>query len=225
VLEQEGIDIGVVTGIRGNTSFEVTLTGEARHAGTTPFKARRDAGRGAVLVAQSVWDVTVGEFPECVANVGEIQLEPGAFNVVPGRARMAIECRSVDPEELERLAARIVERIGAVAEECRLDAEIHRVGHWPPGATSPDVRTAIRGAAEALALSCLEMPSGAGHDAQVLADMAPVGMVFVPSVGGISHDPSEYTSLADCVNGANVLLGAAVALAESSAGAGAVSRR
>lgn len=213
VLEHERCDIGVVTGIRGNMSFEVTLTGEARHAGTTPLKARRDAGRGAALVTQAVWDVTAGEFPECVANVGDIRLEPGAFNVVPGRARIGLECRSVDPDELDRLAARILDRVRTVADECQLDAEIRRAGHWPPAATSPDVRTAIRGAAEALGLSWREMPSGAGHDAQVLADVVPAGMVFVPSAGGISHDPSEHTQFSDCVNGANVLLGAAVALA------------
>jgi N-carbamoyl-L-amino-acid hydrolase len=213
VLEREGVDIGVVTGIRGNMSFEVTLTGAARHAGTTPLNARRDAGRGAVLAAKAVGDVTAGEFPECVANVGDVQLEPGAFNVVPGRARVMFECRSVDRDELDRLAARILDRVRAVADDCRLDAEIRRVGHWAPATTNPDVRSAIERAAEDLGLSSMEMPSGAGHDAQVLADVVPAGMVFVPSVGGVSHDPSEHTQFTDCVNGANVLLGTALALA------------
>jgi N-carbamoyl-L-amino-acid hydrolase len=213
VLERERVDIGVVTGIRGNMSFEVTFTGAARHAGTTPLQARRDAGRGAVLAAQAIWDVTAGEFPDCVANVGDIRLEPGAFNVVPGRSRIMVECRSVDPDELDRLATRLLDRVRTVADDCRLEAEIRRVGHWPPAATNAEVRMAIRRAAEALGLSSIELPSGAGHDAQVLADVVPAGMVFVPSVGGISHDPSEYTQWADCVNGANVLLGAAVVLA------------
>ena len=219
VLEREGIDIGVVTGIRGNLSFEVTLIGEARHAGTTPLDARRDAGHGAALVAQAVWDVTAGEFPDCVANVGDIELEPGAFNVVPGRARVRLECRSVDPGELDRLAARILERIGVVADECRLEVEIQRVAHWAPAVTDPRVRRAITGAAHALDLSFVEMPSGAGHDAQALADVVPVGMVFVPSVRGISHHPSEHTRWEDCVNGANLLLEAAVALANDPAAA------
>jgi N-carbamoyl-L-amino-acid hydrolase len=213
VLERAGIDIGVVTGIRGNLSFEVTLTGDARHAGTTPLDSRRDAGRGAALAALAVWDVTAGEFPECVANVGDIELEPGAFNVVPGRARVRVECRSVDPDELDRLSGRILDRIAAVAQECRLGLEIERVGHWAPAATDLEIRRAIAGAANTLGLSFVEIPSGAGHDAQVLADVVPVGMVFVPSMGGISHDLSEQTRWEDCVNGANVLLGAAVALA------------
>jgi N-carbamoyl-L-amino-acid hydrolase len=215
VLERDGIDIGVVTGIRGNTSFEVTLTGAARHAGTTPLAARRDAGHGAALAALAVWDVIAGEFPGCAANVGDIELEPGAFNVVPGRARVRLECRSVDPDELDRLADRILDRVRSVADECRLEVEIRRVGRWAPAATNPKVRRAIAGAAENLGLSFAEMPSGAGHDAQVLADVVPVGMVFVPSVGGISHDPSEHTRWDDCVNGANVLLGAALALADA----------
>jgi N-carbamoyl-L-amino-acid hydrolase len=213
VLERAGIDIGVVTGIRGNMSFEVTLTGEARHAGTTPLEARRDAGRGAAMVAVAVWDVVADEFPGCVANVGDLRLEPGAYNVVPGRARVGLECRSVDPDELHRLAERIADRVRSVAAECRLDVEIDRVGYWAPAATDPDVRVAIQHAAEQLGLSSLAMPSGAGHDAQVLADVVPVGMVFVPSVGGISHDPSEHTRWGDCLNGANVLLGAALELA------------
>jgi N-carbamoyl-L-amino-acid hydrolase len=99
-----------------------------------------------------------------------------------------------------------------------VELEIQRVGHWAPAATDPDVRRAIAGSAEALGLSAIEMPSGAGHDAQVLAGVVPAGMVFVPSVGGISHDPSEYTRWEDCVNGANVLLGATVAVAASVAG-------
>jgi N-carbamoyl-L-amino-acid hydrolase len=213
VLEREGVDIGVVTGIRGNMSFEVTYTGAARHAGTTPMHTRRDAGRGAMLAAQAVWEVTTNEFPECVANVGDVQLQPGAFNVVPGRARVMFECRSVDPDELDRLAARLLDRVRAVADDCGLEVETRRAGHWPPATTNADVRTAIRRAAEAAGLSFMEMPSGAGHDAQVLADVVPAGMVFVPSVDGISHDPSEHTQWADCVNGANVLLGAALALA------------
>ncbi len=214
VLQREGVDIGVVTAIRGNASFEATLTGEARHAGTTPFEDRRDAGRGAAMVALAVWDVTTREFPGCVANVGDVELEPGAFNVVPGRARVRLECRSADPDELDRLVARLLDRITTVADECRLELEIDRVGHWAPAATDAEVRAAIRRAVAALGLSYMELPSGAGHDAQILADVVPSGMVFVPSVGGISHDPAEYTHWHDCVNGANVLLGVALELAE-----------
>jgi N-carbamoyl-L-amino-acid hydrolase len=215
VLERERVDIGIVTGIRGNTSFELTLVGEARHAGTTPLDARRDAGRGAAMVVLAVWDVIASEFPGCVANVGDIRLEPGAFNVVPGRARIRLECRSVRADELDRLAARILARVRSVAAECQLGVEVERVGHWAPAATDSRVRQAIQHAAEGLGLSSIQMPSGAGHDAQVLANLLPVGMVFVPSVQGISHDPSEHTRWKDCVNGANVLLGAALALARS----------
>jgi N-carbamoyl-L-amino-acid hydrolase len=148
-----------------------------------------------------------------VANVGEIVLEPGAFNVVPGRARVSLECRSADADELERLVARLLERIGSVAGESDLEVEAERVGHWAPAATDPAVRSAIAHSVAALGLTSIQMPSGAGHDAQILAAVVPAGMVFVPSVGGISHHPSEHTRWRDCLNGANVLLGAALELA------------
>jgi N-carbamoyl-L-amino-acid hydrolase len=167
------------------------------------------------MVVLAVWDVIASEFPGCVANVGDIRLEPGAFNVVPGRARIRLECRSVRADELDRLAARILARVRSVAAECQLGVEVERVGHWAPAATDSRVRQAIQHAAEGLGLSSIQMPSGAGHYAQVLANLLPVGMVFVPSVQGISHDPSEHTRWKDCVNGANVLLGAALALARS----------
>jgi beta-ureidopropionase / N-carbamoyl-L-amino-acid hydrolase len=100
-----------------------------------------------------------------------------------------------------------------VAAECDLDVDAERVGNWAPAATDPGVRSAIVRAVEALGLTSIQMPSGAGHDAQILAAVVPAGMVFVPSVAGISHHPSEHTRWRDCLNGANVLLGAALDLA------------
>jgi N-carbamoyl-L-amino-acid hydrolase len=119
----------------------------------------------------------------------------------------------VDAGELGRLAARIQDRIGSVAADCGLEVEVERVGHWAPAATDPTVRLAVERTARALGLSSIQMPSGAGHDAQVLAGIVPTGMVFVPSVAGISHDPSEETHWSDCLNGANVLLGTVLELA------------
>jgi beta-ureidopropionase / N-carbamoyl-L-amino-acid hydrolase len=213
-LERAGSEIGVVTGISGNISFEVIFTGEARHAGTTPIDARRDAGRGAAAVVLAVREIVTTEFRGCVANVGDIVLEPGAFNVVPGRAQLRLECRSTDAAELGRLANAIVERVRSVAAECQLEVAVNCVGRWAPGATDARIRSAIQRAAGSLRLSAMQMPSGAGHDAQILAEVTPSGMVFVPSVAGISHDPAEHTRLQDCVNGANVLLRATVELAD-----------
>jgi N-carbamoyl-L-amino-acid hydrolase len=214
-LERSGTQIGVVTGIRGNASFTVTLTGAARHAGTTPMDARRDAGVGAAAIILGVRELVMRDFPGCVANVGDVTLQPGAFNVVPARARLALECRSLDDDELTVLADAITTVARDQAARHDLEIAIEDVGRWTPVPTDARVRAAISAAAQEHGLSHVEMPSGAGHDAQVLAEIAPVGMVFVPSVGGISHHRDEFTSLQDCVNGANVLLGAAIALART----------
>jgi N-carbamoyl-L-amino-acid hydrolase len=215
VLGRERIDIGIVTGIRGNASFTVSFSGEARHAGTTPMNARRDAGLGVASLMLAVRETVMDGFPACVANVGEVQLLPGAYNVVPGAARVGVECRSLDNDELDRLTLALTERARAAAKQWGLDVEMIPVGRWAPVATDRRVREAVRGASCSLGLRAMELPSGAGHDAQILAHVTRSGMVFVPSRDGISHDPAEYTSPEDCVNGANVLLRAAVDLARA----------
>ena len=215
VLERAGVDIGVVTGIIGSSSFKVVFEGEARHAGTTPMDARRDAALGAAAFVLAVREIVAREFPECVATVGDIATEPGSFNVVPRLARLRMECRSLDAAELTALEEALGDRARREAEAFGLSVTVERVGRWEPTPTDSRFRAALSDAATALGLSTMELPSGAGHDAQALAPITPVGMVFVPSVAGISHDPSEHTRWVDCVNGANVLLGATVQLART----------
>jgi beta-ureidopropionase / N-carbamoyl-L-amino-acid hydrolase len=214
VLERAGIDIGIVTGIIGSSSFRLVFEGDARHAGTTPMDARRDAALGAAGFVLGVRETVTRDFPGCVATVGDIATEPGSFNVVPGRARLRMECRSLDAAELDALEVALTERAHVEAEAFGLDVTVERVGRWEPAPTDDRVRAAFAEAAAALGLTTMGLPSGAGHDAQALAAITPSGMVFVPSAGGVSHDPTEHTAWEDCVNGANVLLGAAVALAE-----------
>ncbi len=213
VLEAAGIQIGIVTGIRGNASFEVVFQGAARHAGTTPMDLRRDAGLGAAQLALAVHEVIRAGLPECVANVGDVAIEPGAFNVVPERATLKLEVRSLDEAELRSLAAVVGDLARAAARRWNLEVAVEPVGWWAPGLTHPRARDALASSARRLGLSATEMPSGAGHDAQVMARITPSGMVFVPSRDGISHHPDEFSELEDCINGANVLLGAALALA------------
>jgi N-carbamoyl-L-amino-acid hydrolase len=214
VLERAGIDIGIVTGITGSGSFRVVFDGDARHAGTTPMDARRDAALGAAAFVLGVRETVTRGFSGCVATVGDIATEPGSFNVVPGRATLRLECRSLDAGELDALERALTERAREDAEAFRLDVTVERVGHVEPALTDERVRAAFAAAAAALGLTTMELPSGAGHDAQALAPITPSGLVFVPSVGGVSHDSTEYTGWADCVNGANVLLNAAVELAQ-----------
>jgi beta-ureidopropionase / N-carbamoyl-L-amino-acid hydrolase len=213
VLERAGVDVGIVTGIIGAASFRVIFEGEARHAGTTPMDVRRDAAVGAAAYMLGVRETVIRDFPACVATVGDVVTEPGSYNVVPGTARLRMECRSLDGAEQDALEQALTERAHSEAAAFGLRVAVERLGRSEPAPTDERLRAALEEAAEALGLSHLRLPSGAGHDAQSLAAITPSAMVFVPSVGGISHDPAEHTRWDDCVNGANVLLNATLALA------------
>jgi beta-ureidopropionase / N-carbamoyl-L-amino-acid hydrolase len=213
VLERKRIDVGVVTGIVGSRSFRLELAGVAGHAGTTPMDARRDAGVGAAAFVVAARELALRSYPDCVVTIGSMTLEPGAFNVIPGRARLALEFRSLDPARLAALETELIALAGREASEHGLDLEIEPVGRWEPTPLDPTMRAAVGRAARKLGLRTLELASGAGHDAQHLAGVTRAGMIFVPSRGGISHQPREHTDWSDCVNGANVLLGATLELA------------
>jgi N-carbamoyl-L-amino-acid hydrolase len=215
LLERAAVQIGLVTGIVGARSFSLLFRGLAGHAGTTPMDARRDAGLAAAVFTVAANELVVRDFPGCVATVGDIRLEPGAFNVIPGSARVAIECRSLDLAQLDALESALLREAHAAAAMHALGVEATPVGRWEPTPLDADLRAVVGRAASGLGLETMELSSGAGHDAQALAAVVPSGMIFVPSDGGISHDPREHTSWEDCVNGANTLLRAALELSRS----------
>lgn len=212
VLEGSGIDIGVVEGIVGIKRWMVTVEGFANHAGTTPMDQRRDA----LLAAARFIDAAnriVSETPgRQVGTVGRIEAEPGAPNVIPGRATLTLELRDLDMSKIDRLfdEIRAVAREIGRATDTELGFDNFYISRAAP--TDPRLREMVAESALELGLSTLHMPSGAGHDAQSIAQFAPVGMIFVPSVGGISHSPREYTSPEDVRNGADVLLRALLRL-------------
>jgi N-carbamoyl-L-amino-acid hydrolase len=214
-LERDGIQIGAVTGIVGSRSFTLVFRGEANHAGTTPMDARRDAGLAAAAFVLDANELVVSGYPGCVVTVGDLRLEPGDFNVVPGVARLALEFRAPEPSRLDELEGLLLGRARAEAEARGLELETALVGRWEPTRLDEGVRRAIGRAADRLGLTWTELPSGAGHDAQALAAVTPSGMIFVPSTGGVSHDPREHTPWEACVDGANTLLGAALELSRS----------
>jgi beta-ureidopropionase / N-carbamoyl-L-amino-acid hydrolase len=216
-LEREAVQIGVVTAIVGSRSFRIVLRGVGGHAGTTPMEGRRDAAVAAANIILGVREIIVRDFPGCVATVGDVRVEPGAFNVVPGLARLALEFRSQDEDELDAIESALLARARVEAEADGVGIEIRPVGRWRPIRLDPNVTDSIERAATTLGLRTKRLPSGAGHDAQALAEVTPSGMIFVPSVGGVSHDPRELTHWEDAVNGANVLLGAVHELARRSA--------
>ncbi|WKZ41761.1 MAG: Zn-dependent hydrolase [Anaerolineales bacterium] len=211
-LERAGADIGIVTAIVGIWSYRLSFTGNADHAGTTTMEDRRDASLGASAFTLAARELVMREFPNCVVNVGKMDVTPGAFNIVPARVDVALEFRSPDEDEFDRLDKALLELAGEEAARFGLELQTEFLGKHSPSLMNDSVRSAFAYACDDLGLSHMSLPSGAGHDAQSLADLCPVGMIFVPSVDGASHSPREFTKWEDCVNGVNVLLQAALRL-------------
>jgi len=201
-----GAQIGVVTSIVGLGSYWVEFVGRADHAGTTPMEARRDAALGASAYTLAVRDTVMRDFPNCVANVGQVNFQPGAFNIVPERASLALEFRAPDSQTFEKLETTLLEQAESEAKRFDLDIKIQALDKKSPAKMNAFTQEAIHAAARRLNLSTKTLASFAGHDAQSLALLCPAGMIFIPSVNGTSHAPDEFSEWQDCVNGANLLL-------------------
>ncbi len=211
-LERAGINIGIVSAIVGIWSYRLSFIGRADHAGTTTMDDRLDASLGASAFTLAARELVMKDFPACVVNVGKMDFAPGAFNIVPARVDMALEFRSPNEEEFKRLDIALIELAQTEATRFGLELKIEFLGKHSPSLMSDTVQRAYADACDDLGLSHISLTSGAGHDGQSLADLCPVGMIFVPSVDGASHSPREFTKWEDCVNGANVLLQAALRL-------------
>jgi N-carbamoyl-L-amino-acid hydrolase len=207
-LDAERIDIGIVEGIVGISWWDVTIEGFANHAGTTPMDRRRDAMLAAAKFIQAVNRVVTSVPGRQVGTVGRIQALPGAPNVIPGKVVLSLELRDLDGAKIAMLYERLRTEARQIADTSGTTFEFKETNVNAPAPTDPRVRAIIGESARALGLSTKLMPSGAGHDAQDMARLGPVGMIFVPSVGGISHSPRELSRPDDITNGANVLLGA-----------------
>ncbi|HUG28395.1 MAG TPA: Zn-dependent hydrolase [Gemmatimonadales bacterium] len=211
LLEQAGLQIGVVQGIVGLQFLEVTITGFANHAGTTPMDQRQDAMLAAARFIVAVNETIRAEPGRQVATVGRLVAEPNTRNVIPGQVVLTVDLRDLDSAKLARLAATL-EGIGReVGTATRTEVRVHSVTTSEPALADAGVMDWIGASADALGLTRQRMPSGAGHDAQQLALIAPMGMIFVPSVGGISHSPREFTKAEDVVRGVDVLLNSVIA--------------
>jgi len=206
-LERQAIPIGVVEGIVAIDRHQVKVTGMANHAGTTPMTERQDALLAASYLTIAVREVVASEPGRQVGTVGRIEVTPNAQNVIPGVVRLTIEVRDLSPDKLKRLADRIRQRAADIARETKTSIEFTSSNHNTPANAALEVQRAIERSARRLGLASHRMPSGAGHDAQMMAQLSPMGMIFVPSVKGISHSPLELTSWEDCARGADVLLG------------------
>ena len=205
-LDSEKINIGVVEGIVGINWWDVTIEGFANHAGTTAMNNRQDALLAAAKFIQAVNRVVTSVPGRQVGTVGRITALPGAPNVIPGKVVLSLELRDLDAAKINMLFARIKTEAEKISTESKTKFDFKEINVNTPAPTDPKIRSVITEAAHDLSLTTRSLPSGAGHDAQDMARLGPVGMIFVPSLGGISHSPREFSRPEDIANGANVLL-------------------
>ncbi|MDP2956258.1 MAG: Zn-dependent hydrolase [Longimicrobiales bacterium] len=211
LLEQAGLQIGIVEGIVGLRWIEVTVAGFANHAGTTPMDRRHDAMLAAAKFVVAVNDAIRAEPGRQVATVGRLIPSPNTRNVIPGQVVLSVDLRDLDTAKLARFSAAF-ERLGReIGTDTGTTFGFAQNTSSEPAMADDRVMGWIDAGAASLGLTRQRMRSGAGHDAQELALIAPMGMIFVPSVGGISHSPREFTKPEDVANGADVLLNAVMA--------------
>jgi N-carbamoyl-L-amino-acid hydrolase len=214
ILEEEGIDIGVVTAANGQKWYEITLTGVESHAGPTPMNRRKDALLGAARIVELVNAIGHEHDPAACATVGMIQAHPNSRNVIPGRVFLTVDFRHPDAEKLGSMDRKLKDGLDRIAANCGLTYELKMVADFAPQPFDAACVDAVRRAAQRLGLSMRDITSGAGHDAVYMARVCPTAMVFTPCVGGISHNEAEDMKPEWATAGANVLIQAVLEKAE-----------
>jgi beta-ureidopropionase / N-carbamoyl-L-amino-acid hydrolase len=206
LLEAEGFGIGAVTGVQGISWQELTITGQSNHAGTTPMHLRHDPAYVAAEIIVFLRRLALELGGHQVCTVGKVDLHPNLVNVVPATATMTLDVRNTDEAVLQQAEAAIAAEIERLAAAEAVAITSRRLARFEPVEFDPRVVDLVERTATALANTVKRMPSGAGHDAQMLARVCPTAMVFVPSARGISHNPAEFTSIEELAAGADVLL-------------------
>lgn len=210
-LEKAGTQIGVVRGIVGIRWIEITISGTANHAGATPMDQRQDAMLAAAKYTVAITEATRAEPGRQVATVGRLVATPNTTNIIASQVVMTIDLRDLEEPKLVRFNA-LFERIGReIGRDTGTTFTFRSLVDSAPALADERIMGGIASSASALGLSHVRMPSGAGHDAQEIAQIAPMGMIFIPSIGGISHSPKEFSTAADITRGADVLLNAVLA--------------
>lgn len=206
VLDMEGIRIGAVENLQGISWQEITISGQSNHAGTTPMRLRHDAGYAASAIATFVRELTRTMGGNQVGTVGKIDLIPNLINVIAARATLTVDLRNTDEQLLQQAERQFEEFLVDLSQRESVDIRSTRLARFEPVAFDPSIVALIERQAQLMDLSCRTITSGAGHDAQMLARRCPAAMIFVPSVGGISHNPAEHTDAGDLIAGCDVLL-------------------
>jgi len=207
-LDKSRTPIGVVEGIVAIHRYDVIVTGFTNHAGTTPMNERQDALLAASRLVLAVREAVTSRPGRQVGTVGRLEVTPNSPNVIPGAVTLSVEIRDLSEATLEALGGDIRARATSIAAETRTDITMTLASRNPPALAHAGMQRAIERAAGQADLASARLPSGAGHDAQMIASLCPMGMIFVPSINGISHSPLERTTWDDCARGAAVLLGA-----------------
>ena len=214
ILEEEGIDIGVVTAANGQKWYEITLTGVESHAGPTPMKRRKDALVGAARVVELVNKIGHDHDPAACATVGMVQVHPNSRNVIPGRVFVTVDFRHPDGAKLDSMDAALRKGLEEIATGAGLRYEVEMVANFPPQPFEASCIQAVRNAIARLGYTSRDITSGAGHDAVYLARVCPTSMIFTPCVDGISHNEAENMTPEWASAGADVLLHAVLEKAE-----------
>ncbi len=204
LLENEGLSVGIVTGIAGPLWLRFILEGEAGHAGTTPMRLRRDALAAAAHIMGQI-ETEASRTGTTVGTVGQLSLSPGGINIIPGSVEFPLDLRDIDERVRDEVERRIVEGARRLCEERGIGLNVDTLQRVAPVPCSELVQSAAKGACEELGLEPYFLASGAGHDGMQLGDLCPMGMIFVRSKDGVSHNPAEWSSQSDCADGANVL--------------------
>jgi N-carbamoyl-L-amino-acid hydrolase len=207
ILEAENKVIGVVTGVQGMRWYEVTVRGQEAHTGATPMKLRKNALLGAARMIEAIHEVGMAHLPG-VASVGLIENRPNSRNVVPGEVFFTVDLRHPDEAVLDKMEKQYQDALPKIAIELKLELEEKRIWKSPAVKFNPDLIACVRHGAEQAGFPTRDMASGAGHDAAYIARVAPTTMIFVPCLGGLSHNEAESTTFDECAAGAQVLLNA-----------------
>ena len=206
ILETEKKQIGVVQGIVGIRRWNGIFEGFANHAGTTPMAFRQDALVAAAKFISSVQE-TVANMPgQQVGTVGKIEVTPGAPNVIPGEVKITVEARDLSSEKIDKISAKFFSNANEIAQTTHTSIKFHPIYNADPTLTDPIFHKFISDSCQELGITSMLIPSGAGHDAQEMAALGPMGMIFIPSIGGISHSPHEFSRSEDIGRGTDVLL-------------------
>ncbi|ANF56903.1 M20 family metallo-hydrolase [Halotalea alkalilenta] len=210
VLEDEALEIGVVDGVQGISWYDVCFSGQAAHSGTTPLRLRHDALRGASRMIDRLLDEALEQDPDAKITFGELDIVSPSRNVVPAQVRLTVDLRHLDDQRLASLEARFLDHLARATEHTGVEATYERIWHSPAVRFDADCVAMVEDSARQRGLSFRRMPSGAGHDSVYVARVAPTSMIFIPCLGGISHNEAEYSSPEQCAAGCQVLCDAVV---------------